>query len=340
MKYRMSVGAMLAALFAIAALSAPQPAAASGPAMALGATGNVLCDDPIRPTRCTAEFNADNPAAAQFAITVDATVIPQGGYAGFASEVVFGGLRYVQRAVCTDEVVWPDLAADVCFRTIGLAGQSQHGASTSIIPPFAKSNHSGALLELDVHCTDEDTHELLLTALPIAPFGAGYIGLDGRAVPVKTDGSRNLDLDGDGELDLDFRFGELTEYKLADSLEIECVAGALATPTPCTPAGCPTPTFTPTPTPCPLQGCPTATPRPRPRTLSPPMRPPAPEQLSPAFGRGGPLGVGGSPDSLPIAGNSAVAAGDDWFLIAILASMAAAALVAGAGAALYLRDER
>jgi hypothetical protein len=357
MRYRMSVAAMLAALLAMAALSAPQPAEASGPAMALGATGNVLCDDPVRPTRCLAEFNPDDPAAAQFTITVDATVIPQGGYTGFASEVVFDGLTYVQRAVCTDEVVWPAGSGGPCFRFLARGGQAQHGGISDIIPPYDVSNFTGTFVELDMRCADIGSNEVLLTALPSSSFGAGYFDQDGEVVLVKTLGTRNLDLDGlpgidptfehlDGDVIPDLIVDPDTgkpvprEYALADLLEIECVAGALPTPTPCPPEGCPTPTFTPTPTPCLPEGCPTATPRPTPRSFSIPARPSAPKQLSPPFGQGGPLAVGGGPDGLPIAGSSAVAGGGDWLLIAILASMAVAALVAGAGAALYLRDER
>ena len=224
--------------------------------MSLAVEGDtVVCNHPDTPTTCTAPFVPGNEKAGQFAITVNASVIPQGGYSGFGTEVVFGGLAY-NSTDCEDEVVWPDEGAGACLKSIGASGQAQLGAGTALIPPFPKSNFVGTLVRLEAHCPAVDTFEVVLTAYaPSAAFGATYIDTQATSVSVKVQGTRNLDLDGDGALDDDDPrgSGEFIDYSIADALVIACGGGA-------------TPTAGPSPTPCPAGPCPTAT-----ATLTPPV---------------------------------------------------------------------
>src|SRR3990172_2606477 len=135
-----------ATLFGLGGSGSPI-AQASGPEMSLGAIGNVACDQASKPAKCVATVDPVNPKASAFTITVNANVLPVGGYSGFGSEVFFGGLTYNPRATCTAEVVWPDEGAGICFPNIGPSGQRQHASGTAIVPPFPKSNFTGRLIE-------------------------------------------------------------------------------------------------------------------------------------------------------------------------------------------------
>ena len=204
--------------------------------MSLGASGSGIgCDG----SACS----VTSPTGS-FTVTVDAEVAPDGGYSGVAAEVVLGGLTYNEREACSDELVWPDQT--ICVRSTGGGGQVRIGGGTGLIPPFDKSNYTGTLVELDIACPGEGEYELLLTALPFAQFGAGYVDLGGTPVFIKIVEERNLDLDGDGDLDIRTNFvdtdgdtvldtnvpkldedtGEpiLIEYGIADTLTITCGA--------------------------------------------------------------------------------------------------------------------
>jgi len=204
--------------------------------ISLGATGASCAGD-----TCTVA----SPTGA-FTITVNADVIPDGGYSGVASEVVLNGLTYNQAADCDDEVVWPDQT--FCTpASVGQVGQVRHGAATTIIPPFEKSNFTGTLVQLDVACPGEGEYEVLLTALPVAPFGAGYFDLQGAPVSVKAVETRNLDLNGDtlpdarqedtdgdtvpdSDVILPDGTRDLLNYGIADVLTITCGGGGEGQP--------------------------------------------------------------------------------------------------------------
>lgn len=234
------VGLVLAAVLALSAVaffawrvSSPYTAQATDPnipqTISLGATGTGLaCDEADQPTECT----VFDPTGA-FVITVNADVIPEGGYSGIGSEIVLGDLTHNQRENCNDELVWPDRT--FCTRFIGLADQVQHAGAVNLIPPFDKSNFTGTLVEVDVQCPGEGEYEVLLTAWEDqafgSSFGATYVGLDGVSTQVKPVEARTLDLDGDGEPDTRNRDTdgdtvpdtvEVVEYDLADTLAITC----------------------------------------------------------------------------------------------------------------------
>lgn len=191
-----------------------QPAQAAGPEMSLGAMGNVLCDDPSKPGQCAAPFVPGDPKAGEFQLTINANVIPAGGYAHFGAEVFVGGLAYNERP-CTEEVVWPDLW--FCLKAIGGAGQIQFGPpGCNIVPPCypLSSTYVGTLVELNVHCPAEGTFKVSLTAAPSSVFGATYFEqFAGLPVLVKPVGQQELDLDGDTVPET---------VDLADALVITC----------------------------------------------------------------------------------------------------------------------
>ena len=157
---------------------------------------------------------------------IQATGIPAGGYAGFQSELVFGGIVWKQRPNCTDEVVWPD-EDGFCLRATGLAGQAQHFAPTGTTPPFPASTFLGELLRLDVHCPALGTYKVSLVDEPSSVFGAVYFDVNGELVDIAPIGQ-------EGGVDV------------VDTLTINCVIPPTATPTPSASA---TPTATPTPQP-------------------------------------------------------------------------------------------
>ena len=182
--------------------------------MSLGASGSGIgCDG----SACS----VTSPTGS-FTVTVDTEVAPDGGYSGVAAEVVLGGLTYNEREACSDELVWPDQT--ICVRSTGAGGQVQIGGGTGLIPPFDKSNYTGTLVELDIACPGEGEYEVLLTALPFAPFGAGYVDLGGTPIFVKIVEERNLDLTGNGVDDVNETTGNLIDYGIADTLTITCGA--------------------------------------------------------------------------------------------------------------------
>ena len=193
-----------------------------------------------------------------------------------------GGLLWVPRAACEDEVqmVRRDggtLAICLSFSTV-LGGVGQVTLSQIGEPPLAPldvdPNSNTTLLRLDFVCSVEGTNKLTLTAAPDFTDGAGYFGVTGAELNVKTV-EQLLDLDADGIPE---------PHDVADIMIVICgepsppTPAPTATPTPCsggkvpvnggcgtptpTPTATSTPTVTPTPTPCPTAGCPTPTPSP------------------------------------------------------------------------------
>ncbi|OGO52082.1 MAG: hypothetical protein A2148_09595 [Chloroflexi bacterium RBG_16_68_14] len=214
----------------------PPPTAGCGtasPALCLNAEGPGLisCDDPQRPTKCSAGLNQ------QFSLAVETRGIPPGGYIAFQSEVFLGGLVWKAHG-SADEIVWPDGQTNR-FRVTGLAGQPQHFSMTAGAPPFPLSTFQGKLLALDVNCTALGSYKVALAAWPGSAFGAAYFDANGAEVPVTVEGQQQIDADGDGSPDT---------VNVSDALTINCVV-------PSTPTSTPTPTVTPTvtvtPTPCP-----------------------------------------------------------------------------------------
>ena len=201
-------GAVLAvsALLLSWARSGPEIAQAVGPEMSLGATGNVTCDTPSKPTKCSAQFDPSDPKTGEFQITVNANVIPVGGYGSFVSEVVFGDLTWNQRPICADEVVLPE-PLFVCQRNKG-AGLARHQSGLQVPN---QTNFVGTLVELDAHCTSEGTFKVTLTAFPSSATGSAYTN---PTLFLKTVGTQEVDLDGDTVPET---------VDVADTLDINCV---------------------------------------------------------------------------------------------------------------------
>ncbi len=214
-----------------------------------------------------------------FTISVIVGPPPSVGVVGYATEVILpAGLKWVQRANCTDEIVATHSGGSpvvMCSRAAGPYDQVRHVAGSAIAPPFpALDTPLINLLEIDVQCNAPGSHQVSLTAIVGgALFGAAYFGMDLLPIDVTTV-PQDVDVDGDTRVDY---------TQVADSIVIEC-SGPTLTPTPCPPEGCPTATPTPTlkltrtptptpeytptrtptitPTPCPPEGCPTPLPTP------------------------------------------------------------------------------
>jgi hypothetical protein len=232
------------------------------PEISLFAKGDrVTCDPPTppakKPARCTVPVEA-TPKNAEFQIVVDANHIP-GGYGGFNSEVIFGGLTLNGRS-CLEEVVWPDRF--LCSQVAAATPHSKsHKSRTDIFAPFALSTYVGPLVRMDVHCPHEGQYKVVLpafvppagTTTPFRPQAAAYFNANDTPVPVSTVGVEPLDLNGDG-------VAETTpQFPIADTLLVNCVVFPTATPSD-TPTVTPTPTLTSTPTSTPCDGpCPVAT---------------------------------------------------------------------------------
>ena len=62
------------------------------------------------------------------------------------------------RPSAVDEIVWPDCLEALALRSgTDDLGYAAHTCLTGLIPPLAKSVHTGRLLELDFNCTEPDT---------------------------------------------------------------------------------------------------------------------------------------------------------------------------------------
>ncbi len=306
MRYRTSVAAMLAALLAML-LVGITPIGAQGQegAMAVDCEGNTLELE----TEC--QFGDEQ----EFSVAIQIVSPPEGGYSAFQIELRWDAdiLEYLPTNQPSQEVLWQHCTIPVRNENPGLEPVPTSvlfGCVPFPIDPVDPETYSdvGTVLLFTFSCIGQGTSQLSL-------------------VP-RTDQS--------AVLDTYFLVppGAIIDPSL-EGASVTCGGPAIVRPEPEVTPGIDIPPDLriPTPTPCPPEGCPTAIPRPTPIPLSPPS------QLSPALGRGepGPLAVGGG---LPIAGSSAVTGGDDWLVPALLAGLVLAALVAGAGAALYLRDER
>jgi hypothetical protein len=243
------------------------------PEMSLLAQGTrVSCDTPTppstKPQRCQAPVEA-TPKNGEFQIVVDANRIP-GGYGGFNSEVLFGGLDLNSRS-CLEEVVWPDRF--LCSQLLGVPTPAtpaapppskQHKSRTTIFPPFSPSTYIGPLVRINVHCPREGQFKVVLPAItPSRPQGAAFYDTEETPVPVATVGIEPLDTNGDGVPDT-----QPQSFPLASSLIINCAVIPTFTPT-LTPTVTPTATATAIVTPTPCSGpCPTATPTKTPTAIN------------------------------------------------------------------------
>ncbi|MEE9212801.1 MAG: flexitail domain-containing putative surface protein, partial [Phycisphaeraceae bacterium] len=182
--------------------------------MVLAASGPVACDDPDKPTKCTAVFDETTPKNGEFQIVLKTNIDFE--IAGFGSELYFGGLTY-NEDTCADEIVMPNTVLPFCNN--GPKGQPQPGGATGFIPPFPAANPGGTnvnLVELDVHCGSTGTFKVGLTANSGGPdgaaFGAIYFSVpDGVPINVAVVGQQDF---GNGPVDI------------ADTLDINCVAAA------------------------------------------------------------------------------------------------------------------
>lgn len=149
----------------------PTPTPPPGPIISLGTTdenvdcGSVPMPTPTpfpKPAKCTAEFWPGQEKEGEFTITINANILPTPGYGGFETEVEFDdGITYNARESCEDEVVWEDLAGSSCERST--VSDAIHSARTASAPTFDLSDEVGTLVELDVHCQEEGTFEIVLS---------------------------------------------------------------------------------------------------------------------------------------------------------------------------------
>ncbi len=163
-----------------------------------------------------------------FILTVNASPPPDADIAGFGTEVVFGGLTWLRRPGCQDEV--QVVLADgrpvaICQSAEGPVGQARHAVVTAVqappLPAVEPLSDGDTLMELDVECPAEGTYTAVLTAASggeeePAPFGAFYAETD--TTPVIVDATMmDVDLDGDTSPQ---------RVPVADTLKITCAAGA------------------------------------------------------------------------------------------------------------------
>ncbi len=160
-----------------------------------------------------------------FVITVNADPAPAVDLGGFASEVVFGGLEWMERAACEDEVQvgrQDGLPLAVCLKPAGPIGQARHSIVTAVqatpLPALEPLSNGDVLVELDVQCPAEGTYSLLLTAASqqdpaSAQFGAMYFDSSVNPLDVQTIGTQELDLDGDTVMNTRL---------IADTLDVTC----------------------------------------------------------------------------------------------------------------------
>lgn len=210
-----------------------------------------------RPTACPVSIcpiqvvpDCDNcPRTAGMAMTAPSTVetgevfpvrlfahpAPDGGVAGFATEVVLPpAMQWLQRPDCVDEAV-PHAAGEqhpgLCTRATGPFNEVRHAVGTNVIPPLSPFDRPlYFLLEIDVVCNEPGAHELVLTAAHSAPFGGLFFATDASEILLRPR-EHDVDLNGD-------TIADLTE--VAAYLPVTCT-GDPVTPRP--------PTATPTPTP-------------------------------------------------------------------------------------------
>jgi hypothetical protein len=258
--------------------STPTPTPTSFPAMVLNAHGDrVSCQGPANnPTNCNAPFDGlPGTPGTPFQLDVRAEHIPGGGYGGFNSEVLFGGLVLTNRS-CLEEMVWPD--SFLCQQVPGptpIAVKS-HKSRSGLFPPFPLSTYQqgvlvdqqGVLVEIDVACPREGQFKVVLPAGgTLRPLAASYVNSLEVPIAIATVGSQQLDLTGDTVAE------GTPAVPIADALLINCQIIPTGTPT-----APPTSTATSTATPCPTGGCATATPT---NTATPSVTPTATNTVPP-----------------------------------------------------------
>lgn len=160
----------------------------------LGATGAAVdCDD----TECVVY------GTGTFQLTVDAAVVPAGGYDAFQASVTLRDhcpdrprpcvreLTHLPRGSC-GEVVWPDVG--YCRDTSSPPNYAIY-ASTGEEWPVPHSSFDGTLLELDVRCSEVGLHRVSFGAL----YQIAFLLSDGYTVahlgPIGERGSGSLDVD-------------------------------------------------------------------------------------------------------------------------------------------------
>jgi len=166
----------------------------------------------------------------QFALSVEGTVLPEGGYGGFGAEVylgqslvdnrnVGGGMRYANRP-CDTVVLMEPLG--VCVGpTIPPSGNIIIGGLTALGFPFPTST-STDLLELAVTCEEPGDYEFVMTAFPSSPFGSQFSDANAGDIPLRTVGTRTLPERDPTDPDLLVNF----ERDIAASINVECLAEA------------------------------------------------------------------------------------------------------------------
>ena len=193
------------------------PAQAAGPSMSLGASGNVRCDSQESPTKCTAVFLPGAEKAAEFKITVNADVIPEGGYSGFESQFDADGLAWNLKPSCQEEVVWPDVS-HVCARGTFAGGQVAASGSSAKFAPMPASSYVGTLWAPNMHCAAEGVSTVMMMSYVVESFQRGaYFSVDKSAVLVKTTGQQQFDVDGDTTTET---------VDVVDTLVVQCALGS------------------------------------------------------------------------------------------------------------------
>lgn len=194
-------------------------------AMVLGANGpDVSCSS----------GSCDVPPGGEFTLTVSTAGIPEGGYIGIQTQVVYSGIVYTPTEGGPDdfytgegEDVWPDndgqgglsLRAPSQLRR----GWVSHGGVSAFVPPFDDpSTYEGVLIQLAAACHDEEgssTVYLLAYDAAVNPGGSSYSGVEADAMAQIT-----VPIASSGEVDLDLA-GAQSEgpYAVGSSLEINCV---------------------------------------------------------------------------------------------------------------------
>ncbi len=160
-------------------------ASGAGPEMEMSVSGpGVTCSG----------GECDVPLGGDIMVSVDIVTAPDLGYIGVQTIIDYGtDLTLQSRAEAVDEFLWPDAGSDdVVLRGDAGPGLVSHGGLTGLIPPLPSSSYEGALLELDLVCSDTYSQ----TTVRLLPFsddrrsGAGFVRLDGDIqvqIPTKND---------------------------------------------------------------------------------------------------------------------------------------------------------
>jgi hypothetical protein len=154
-----------------------------------------------------------------FTIDINADPPPDVPVTGLSSEIVLpGGLSWVQRASCQEErqVTFMGGPPPICDRTEGPGGEARHFVGAGQGPPLpvaALDEPLGALIELDVQCSEPGAHMIVLTAETLDSSGSPYGGAYRAGGSLILLGTIPFDIDGD-----------TVAERVADTLEIECLA--------------------------------------------------------------------------------------------------------------------